>query len=70
MQDNKPPDPKKPVPTAFEAAAMPAFKLLGKNYQTPDLVAKVTGKAKYAEADTVAPAAITLLMKLRRETPG
>ena len=25
------------------------FKLLGHNYQTPDLVAKVTGKAKYAE---------------------
>jgi xanthine dehydrogenase molybdenum-binding subunit len=27
----------------------PPFKLLGKNYQTPDLVAKVTGRAKYAE---------------------
>ncbi|HYE87033.1 MAG TPA: hypothetical protein VEA16_11805, partial [Vicinamibacterales bacterium] len=25
------------------------FKLLGKNYVTPDLVAKVTGKARYAE---------------------
>src|SRR5690349_23491210 len=25
------------------------FKLLGHNYQTPDLVAKVTGKARYAE---------------------
>ena len=25
------------------------FKLLGKNYVTPDLVAKVTGRAKYAE---------------------
>ncbi|MBY0495651.1 MAG: oxidoreductase, partial [Cyanobacteria bacterium] len=25
------------------------FKLLGQNYQTPDLVAKVTGGAKYAE---------------------
>src|SRR5258708_3414280 len=25
------------------------YKLLGKNYQTPDLVAKVTGRAKYAE---------------------
>src|SRR3984885_1488145 len=24
-------------------------KLIGKNYQTPDLVAKVTGKAKYAK---------------------
>src|SRR5579883_581195 len=27
----------------------PPYKLLGKNYVTPDLVAKVTGKAKYAE---------------------
>ena len=27
----------------------PAHKLIGKNYTTPDLVAKVTGKAKYAE---------------------
>jgi CO/xanthine dehydrogenase Mo-binding subunit len=25
------------------------YKLIGKNYPTPDLVAKVTGKAKYAE---------------------
>ena len=24
-------------------------KLIGKNYQTPDLIAKVTGKAKYVE---------------------
>src|ERR1700676_1217706 len=27
----------------------PNHKLIGKNYATPDLVAKVTGKAKYAE---------------------
>ena len=27
----------------------PPFKLLGKNYQMPDLIAKVTGKSKYAE---------------------
>jgi xanthine dehydrogenase molybdenum-binding subunit len=27
----------------------PAYKLIGQNYQTPDLVAKVTGRAKYAE---------------------
>src|SRR5215472_7818983 len=27
----------------------PNYKLIGKNYTTPDLVAKVTGKAKYAE---------------------
>ena len=26
-----------------------ANKLVGQNYTTPDLVAKVTGKAKYAE---------------------
>src|ERR1700741_802750 len=28
---------------------MPDYKLIGKNYQTPDLVAKGTGRAKYAE---------------------
>ncbi|MBV9506665.1 MAG: xanthine dehydrogenase family protein molybdopterin-binding subunit [Acidobacteriia bacterium] len=27
----------------------PPYKLIGKNYSTPDLVAKVTGRAKYAE---------------------
>jgi xanthine dehydrogenase molybdenum-binding subunit len=27
----------------------PAYKLIGQNYTTPDLVAKVTGRAKYAE---------------------
>src|ERR1700691_1576548 len=27
----------------------PAYKLIGQNYETPDLVAKVTGRAKYAE---------------------
>ncbi len=27
----------------------PQYKLIGKNYQTPDLVAKVTGRSKYAE---------------------
>jgi xanthine dehydrogenase molybdenum-binding subunit len=27
----------------------PPFKLIGKNYTTPDLIAKVTGRAKYAE---------------------
>jgi len=27
----------------------PEFKLVGKNYQTPDMVAKVTGRSKYAE---------------------
>src|ERR1700681_199984 len=29
--------------------AHPAYKLIGKNYTTPDLIAKVTGRAKYAE---------------------
>ena len=28
---------------------MADYKLLGKNYQTPDLYAKVTGRARYAE---------------------
>src|SRR5580765_8181389 len=28
---------------------MSHYKLLGQNYTTPDLVAKVTGRAKYAE---------------------
>src|ERR1700689_4301868 len=28
---------------------VPAHKLIGKDYATPDLIAKVTGKAKYAE---------------------
>src|SRR5215510_16196535 len=28
---------------------MPDYKLIGKNYLTPDLVAKVMGRAKYAE---------------------
>src|SRR5690349_21484799 len=27
----------------------PEYKLIGKNYTTPDLYAKVTGRAKYAE---------------------
>src|SRR5829696_1760730 len=30
-------------------AGSTAHKLIGQNYTTPDLVAKVTGKAKYAE---------------------
>ena len=37
-----------PAPPAAPPKKM-EFKLLGHNYQTPDLVAKVTGKAKYAE---------------------
>src|ERR1700690_4286004 len=35
--------PAKPTPN------QPAYKLIGQNYQTPDLVAKVTGRSKYAE---------------------
>ena len=34
--------------TAAPAQAAP-HKLVGQNYQTPDLIAKVTGKSKYAE---------------------
>src|SRR6187200_1573539 len=49
--------PANPIEKPNEASTMaPAeppkkmeFKLLGHNYTTPDLVAKVTGKAKYAE---------------------
>ncbi len=26
-----------------------AYKLIGHNYQTPDMIAKVTGRSKYAE---------------------
>src|SRR5438270_12579162 len=32
-----------------QAAKHASYKLIGKNYTTPDLVAKVTGRAKYAE---------------------
>ncbi len=41
----------KPVAPAAPVAAPKKleFKLLGHNYVTPDLVAKVTGKARYAE---------------------
>src|SRR5215831_2011911 len=35
--------------SAPKPPAHPSYKLIGKNYQTPDLVAKVTGRAKYAE---------------------
>ena len=35
--------------TETSAPAHAPYKLIGKNYITPDLVAKVTGKAKYAE---------------------
>ena len=44
-EQQKPVEPAKPV----EPPKKMEFKLLGHNYQTPDLVAKVTGAAKYAE---------------------
>src|SRR6187455_2423746 len=44
-EQQKPVAPAKPV----EPPKKMEFKLLGHNYTTPDLVAKVTGKAKYAE---------------------
>ena len=44
-------DNKKAVETAKTAERQygAGYKLIGKNYQTPDLYAKVTGQAKYAE---------------------
>jgi xanthine dehydrogenase molybdenum-binding subunit len=45
-KDNKKPaDPAKAAERTYGAA----YKLIGKNYETPDLYAKVTGNAKYAE---------------------
>jgi CO/xanthine dehydrogenase Mo-binding subunit len=35
--------------TVANESKKPEYKLIGKNYSTPDLYAKVTGKAKYAE---------------------
>ncbi len=49
--DNQKTDNRKPIET-FQAAERQygaGYKLIGKNYQTPDLYAKVTGQAKYAE---------------------
>src|SRR6204780_3761282 len=40
-------EPQKPLVTAKTPADK--YKLIGQNYTTPDLVAKVTGRAKYAE---------------------
>ncbi len=49
--DNQKPDNKKAVETAKAAERQygAGHKLIGKNYTTPDLYAKVTGQAKYAE---------------------
>ncbi|MGA9305403.1 MAG: xanthine dehydrogenase family protein molybdopterin-binding subunit [Candidatus Sulfotelmatobacter sp.] len=49
--DNQKTDNKKAVETvkAAERQYGAGYKLIGKNYQTPDLYAKVTGQAKYAE---------------------
>ena len=49
--DNQKTDNKKTVETAkaTEREYGAGYKLIGKNYQTPDLYAKVTGQAKYAE---------------------
>ncbi len=37
------------MPSPDAKPAQPKYKLIGKDYTTPDLYAKVTGKAKYAE---------------------
>ena len=49
--DNQKADNKRAVETAkpTERQYGAGYKLIGKNYQTPDLYAKVTGQAKYAE---------------------
>jgi xanthine dehydrogenase molybdenum-binding subunit len=49
--DNQLVDSKKPAGAtpAAEHAYGAGYKLIGKNYETPDLYAKVTGNAKYAE---------------------
>jgi xanthine dehydrogenase molybdenum-binding subunit len=51
QKDNQKTDNKKAVDTAkaTERQYGAGHKLIGKNYQTPDLYAKVTGQAKYAE---------------------
>ena len=45
VDNKKPADPTKPAERTYGAG----YKLIGKNYETPDLYAKVTGTAKYAE---------------------
>jgi xanthine dehydrogenase molybdenum-binding subunit len=51
QKDDQKTDNKKPTETAkaTERQYGAGYKLIGKNYQTPDLYAKVTGQAKYAE---------------------
>src|SRR5215475_16009425 len=41
--------PDKPAPEKFNPKPSTGYKLIGKNYVTPDMYAKVTGKSKYAE---------------------
>ena len=45
QDSKKPAEPTKPADRVYG----PGYKLIGKNYETPDLYAKVTGNAKYAE---------------------
>jgi xanthine dehydrogenase molybdenum-binding subunit len=45
VDNKKPADPTKTAERTYGAG----YKLIGKNYETPDLYAKVTGNAKYAE---------------------
>ncbi len=41
--------PDKPAPEKFSPKPSTGYKLIGKDYVTPDMYAKVTGKSKYAE---------------------
>src|ERR1700690_3509892 len=47
--DPKATTPNKPLVTAKTTANKDKAKLVGQNYTTPDMIAKVTGKARYAE---------------------
>src|ERR1700733_14060016 len=51
VDNKKPADPGKPAQpsNAAERVYGAGYKLIGENYTTPDLIAKVTGRAKYAE---------------------
>ena len=47
-----------------------AYKLIGQNYQTPDMIAKVTGRSKYAEDYRADGMLFTKLLLLIVSVPG